>query len=182
MVLKLLGISGSLRKASTNTGLLRAFAAFGPEVGFEMTLLDYLDVPIYNQDVEDGGNPESVDRVRLAITEADGIVFACPEYNGYFSAALKNLIDWGTRKTNVWADKRFMIVTAGGGGGGSRGHKQLVELMGNIKGVYVTTGPVNVKIFGQQPVVDFGTGDVTDSAIIAELGAAARVFIGSVQK
>jgi len=176
MVLKLLGISGSLRKASTNTGLLRAFSTFGPEVGFEMNVLDYLDVPMYNQDVEDGGNPESVDRVRAAISAADGIVFACPEYNGYFSAALKNLIDWGTRKTNVWEGKRFMIVTAGGGGGGSRGQKQLVELMGNIKGVFVDSGSVNVKIFAA-PVVDFSSGDVTDSEIIARLGAAAKVFV-----
>ena len=82
MGLKLLGISGSLRKASTNTGLLRAFSTFGSEVGFEMTMLDYLDVPMYNQDVEDLGNPESVERVRLSISEADGIVFACPEKVG----------------------------------------------------------------------------------------------------
>ena len=177
MGLKLLGISGSLRKASTNTGLLRAFSSFADSVGFDMTILDYQDVPMYNQDVEDCGNPESVDRVRLAISEADGIVFACPEYNGYFSAALKNLIDWGTRKTNVWAGKRFMIVTAGGGGGGSRGQKQLVELMGNIKGVFVDVGPVNVKIFGHISVVNFGTGDVTDSEIIAGLGDAARAFV-----
>ncbi len=179
MGLKLLGISGSLRKASTNTGLLRAFSTFGSEVGFEMTMLDYLDVPMYNQDVEDLGNPESVERVRLSISEADGIVFACPEYNGYFSAALKNLIDWGTRKTNIWSGKRFMIVTAGGGGGGSRGQKQLIELMGNIKGVFVETGPVNVKIFGQPPVVDFATGDITDTELIAGLGAAARAFAKS---
>lgn len=166
---KFIGISGSLRKNSTNTGLLRAIQKLGPKYGFVLTIVNYSDVPLYDQDTEDWGTPGSVEAIRMQVLEADAIVFACPEYNGYFSAAMKNLIDWGTRKKNIWGDKRCLIVSAGGGGGGIRGCKQLAALLTDIKAKVMpdgVDGGVHLKIFGNPSPVDMKTGNIIDGGVL----------------
>jgi len=172
---KFIGISGSLRVKSSNTGLLRVMQN-SPTSAYTLTILDYSALPLYDQDVEDGGNPVSVDEARAAIAMADGIIFACPEYNGYFSAALKNLIDWGTRKSNIWANKSCLIVSAGGGGGGIRACKQLTALLTDIKAHVMPDPDIHVKIFSQPPPVDFASGTVTDSTLGDKLRNAANDF------
>ena len=83
-MVKLVGISGSLRKGSTNTGLLRAAQKTLP-VGVELKVIDISKLPLYNQDYEQGTNPirypEAVEHFRGEIKNADGFVFASPEYN-----------------------------------------------------------------------------------------------------
>lgn len=171
---KFIGISGSLRSKSSNTGLLRAMQQSTDEA-YTLTILDYSSIPLYDQDVEDTGNLPSVDQARATIAMADGIIFACPEYNGYFSAALKNLIDWGTRKSNIWANKPVLIVSAGGGGGGSRACKQLTALLTDIKAHVMPDPDIHVKIFSQPSPVD-GTGTVTDKTLSDKLTNAATAF------
>lgn len=92
---KILAIVGSLRKGSFNRQLALAAQA---EVGerADMTLLDYADVPLLNQDWEYPA-PEPVRRVREAVKEADGLWFFTPEYNHSFPGVLKNLLDWLSR-------------------------------------------------------------------------------------
>ena len=80
--IKILGISGSLRAKSCNTGLLRAAQALSGTRPFSMEILTYTDLMIFNQDIEDQGNPEVVERVRAAVQQADGVLFATAEYNG----------------------------------------------------------------------------------------------------
>jgi chromate reductase len=166
---KFIGISGSLRKKSTNTGLLRAIQKLGPKYGFDLTIINYSDVPMYDQDTEDWATPESVEVMRMQVLEADGLVFACPEYNGYFSAAMKNLIDWGTRKKNIWADKRCLIVSAGGGGGGIRGCNQLSALLTDINAKVMSDGAdggVHLKIFEPPSPVDMKSGNVIEGGAL----------------
>jgi chromate reductase len=92
---KILAIVGSLRKDSFNHQLAKLVEAeVGERADFE--ILDYQDVPFYNQDVEFPA-PEAVSRVRELVKEADGIWFFSPEYNHYFSGVLKNLLDWLSR-------------------------------------------------------------------------------------
>lgn len=92
---KILAIVGSLRKDSYNRQLaLAAQALVGDRAQFD--ILDYDNVPIFNEDIEHP-NPGPVRRVRAAVKEADGIWFFTPEYNHYFSGAMKNLIDWLSR-------------------------------------------------------------------------------------
>ena len=76
--LKFLGISGSLRRATTNSGLLRAAATRLP-AGVALEVASLADVPFYNADI--GEKPASVTRVLAQMAAADAIVFACPEYN-----------------------------------------------------------------------------------------------------
>ena len=92
---KIVAITGSLRRDSLNRQLaLEAGRILGNLVEFE--LLDYSDVPLFNQDSEYPA-PEAVRRVREVIKSADGVWFFSPEYNHFFPGVLKNLIDWLSR-------------------------------------------------------------------------------------
>src|SRR6266850_7001700 len=112
--LKVLGISGSLRKASFNTAALKACMELMP-AGMTMTIARLDDLPIFNQDVFEAGLPESVKRFRSEVTSADGLLIASPEYNFSLSAALKNAIDWASRPPNqVFQDKAIAVFSASG--------------------------------------------------------------------
>lgn len=89
----LLGISGSLRKASLNRALLDAVREALPP-GAHMTVFDDLDFPIFNSDLDD---PAGVVQLKAAIAGADGVVFAVPEYNYSIPGGLKNALDWVSR-------------------------------------------------------------------------------------
>ncbi|MEM9437648.1 MAG: NAD(P)H-dependent oxidoreductase, partial [Pseudomonadota bacterium] len=97
----LLGISGSLRKGSTNTMLIHAAkAAFDPA---EFTM-GSIDLPLYNGDVEEAsGIPGSVQTLADQIAAADAVIISTPEYNKLMSGALKNALDWVSRtKGGPW--------------------------------------------------------------------------------
>lgn len=96
--MRLLGISGSLRAASFNTSLLKAAQALAPE-GVGIDIFGLHDLPLFNQDVEDQGDPPAVQAWKAAVRAADGLVFACPEYNAGITGVLKNAIDWASRGT-----------------------------------------------------------------------------------
>jgi chromate reductase, NAD(P)H dehydrogenase (quinone) len=95
--MKILGISGSLRRDSHNTRLLRAAAsALPPEV--ELVTYDGLrELPPYDADLDtEPANPE-VARLRREIAAADGVLIATPEFNGSIPGVLKNALDWASR-------------------------------------------------------------------------------------
>jgi chromate reductase len=89
----LLGICGSLRKASLNRALLAAVRDALP-ASARMALYDDLDLPIFNSDLEE---PPGVVRLKAAIAAADGVVFSVPEYNYSVPGGLKNALDWVSR-------------------------------------------------------------------------------------
>lgn len=94
--MKLLGISGSLRKASYNTSLLRAVVSLAPE-GVEIVTADISEIPLYNEDVRAKGFPPPAEKFREQIRAADGLLFVTPEYNYSMPGVLKNAIDWASR-------------------------------------------------------------------------------------
>ena len=89
----LLGICGSMRKASTNRALLRALGEVLP-AGASLAIHDDLDLPIFNSDLPD---PPGVVALKDAIALAHGVVFAVPEYNYSIPGGLKNALDWVSR-------------------------------------------------------------------------------------
>jgi chromate reductase, NAD(P)H dehydrogenase (quinone) len=113
-VTRILGISGSLRRDSHNTSLLRAAAeAAGPDI--ELELYDGLkEVPPYDEDDDVHPRPESVARLNEAIANADAVLFATPEYNTSIPGHLKNAVDWISRPvaTNVLRNKPVAVVGA----------------------------------------------------------------------
>jgi chromate reductase len=116
-VTRILGISGSLRRDSHNTSLLRAAAeAAGPDIQFE--LYDGLkEVPPYDEDDDVHPRPASIARLNQAIATADAVLFATPEYNSSIPGQLKNAIDWVSRPiaTNVLRNKPVLVVGASTG-------------------------------------------------------------------
>lgn len=121
MTLKVLGICGSLRKASLNMAALRACHELLPE-GMSLEITSIADLPMFNQDVLDQGMPAPVKRFRDEVAAADGLLIATPEYNFSIPSPLKNAIDWGSRAPNqVFHEKPVAIFSvAPGPVGGAR--------------------------------------------------------------
>jgi chromate reductase, NAD(P)H dehydrogenase (quinone) len=95
-VIKVLAISGSLRRLSYNTGLLRAAQDHAPE-GVEIEIFEELEsLEPFNQDREDD-RPESAQALMAKIREADALLLATPEFNTALPGQLKHLVDWGSR-------------------------------------------------------------------------------------
>jgi chromate reductase len=95
--MRVLGISGSLRRGSYNHALLREAAERLP-AGAELVEFDRLrEIPPYDADVEAEGTPEPVAALRQAMREADAVLVATPEYNHSIPGALKNALDWASR-------------------------------------------------------------------------------------
>jgi NAD(P)H-dependent FMN reductase len=95
-MVNLIGISGSLRQKSFNTGLLNAAAEAVPEGG-TLEIESIHDFPLYNGDIEENtGIPEAVARLKDRIASADGLLLATPEYNNSMPGVFKNAIDWLT--------------------------------------------------------------------------------------
>ncbi|HEX2644817.1 MAG TPA: NADPH-dependent FMN reductase, partial [Thermoanaerobaculia bacterium] len=89
----MLAFAGSLRRASYNRSLVRAAQEVAP-AGMAVTLHDIGEIPLYNEDVEQAGEPDAVARFKQAIREADGLLIATPEYNHGVPGVTKNAIDW----------------------------------------------------------------------------------------
>lgn len=119
-MLTLLGISGALRRGSTNRLLLaEARRLFGEATHTEADLR----LPLYDGDLEDAeGIPAAVQTLADQIRAADAIVISTPEYNKALPGVLKNALDWVSRtKGGPWRDKPVAIMSAAGGrAGGER--------------------------------------------------------------
>lgn len=124
----LLGISGSLRKASTNTKLIRAAAkVFAPDTFVEADL----NLPLYDGDLEEAsGIPQSVQTLSDQIAAADAVIISTPEYNKAPSGVLKNALDWVSRtEGNPWKDKPLAIMSATAGRAGGERTQFALRLM-----------------------------------------------------
>ena len=116
--MRVLGISGSLRRDSHNTMLLRAAGELVEEHGAEFEVFDGLKaIPPYDEDDDAGIGPASVAHFRRAIAGADALLFATPEYNSSIPGALKNAIDWASRPvaTNPLRNKPVAVIGASTG-------------------------------------------------------------------
>lgn len=92
----LIALSGSLRRASFNTALLRAAAGLAP-AGVTIEPRTLHGIPLFDGDLEAQGVPEAVGRLRAEIQAADGLIIATPEYNNSIPGVLKNGLDWLSR-------------------------------------------------------------------------------------
>lgn len=95
-VIRVLGITGSLRTGSYNRALLTAAEERLPE-GIHLRIFELHGIPLFNQDLESGGFPQPVVELHEAVRSADALLFAVPEYNYSMSGVLKNAIDWASR-------------------------------------------------------------------------------------
>uniref|UniRef100_A0A7S0G4B8 NADPH-dependent FMN reductase-like domain-containing protein n=1 Tax=Rhodosorus marinus TaxID=101924 RepID=A0A7S0G4B8_9RHOD len=159
--LKVLGISGSIRKASANSGLLRAAKEVAPnDVEFEIA--DISRLPIFNSDLVDPDQPAEVVEFKEKVKSCDAIFFATPEYNFSVTPVLKNAIDWCSNNPNVLNEKPCTMGSCGGGGGGALGQIALRNVL-----VFPNVHPLNkpqllIKLFDGSVEWDKETGDIKD--------------------
>lgn len=178
---KVLGISGSLRKGSYNRLLVKSVLEGAAAAGAQTTYLDLreLALPVFDEDLEATGHvPEGVRKLKDALRAHHGLVVASPEYNSSLTAALKNAIDWATRPEpgqpplSCFNGKVAGLVAASPGAlGGLRGLVHLRAILSNI----------NVLVLPQQVAVPkaheaFGDGgmlkDAAQRASVEAIGAA----------
>ena len=119
--MKVLGVSGSLRRDSHNTRLLREAALLlDPDVEFK-ELAGLKDVPPYDEDDDVGDGPAGAARFRAALAGADAVLFATPEYNSSVPGQLKNALDWASRPlaTNPLRNVPVAVIGASNGAFGA---------------------------------------------------------------
>ena len=120
---RLVGISGSLRRGSYNTALLRAAAGLVP-AGSSLEVHTLHGIPLYDADIEaSAGLPEPVMRLKEAIVASDGVMLVTPEYNNGIPGVFKNGIDWLSRPPadidRVFRGRPFALIGASPGGFGT---------------------------------------------------------------
>ena len=142
-VLRVLTISGSLRRDSYNRRLLLEAADHAP-TGVELHEWAALHaVPAYDEDLESDPTPEAVAELREAIQAADAVLIATPEYNGSVPGALKNALDWASRpyKTNALRGKPVAVFGASPSPRGAQAAQDdLRRIMGVIGAEVVESG------------------------------------------
>ena len=115
--MRILAISGSLRRGSHNTSLLRAAGELLPP-GAELLYWDGLrDMPPYDEDDDVEPAPAAVASLREAVAAADAVLIATPEYNSSTPGALKNALDWASRPhaTNAFRSKPVAVIGSSAG-------------------------------------------------------------------
>lgn len=163
--MKFLAICGSLRKKSTNLGMLRFAQTHAPE-GVSIEIADLADVPFYNADLTE--KPTSVIKLLAQMGEADALILGCTEYNYSIAPALKNALDWASREpdNNLLSGKPTALMGSGGGMGTSRSQYHMRQVC-----VFLNMHPLNKpEVFANAFANTFDDqGNLTDSKIQANI-------------
>jgi chromate reductase, NAD(P)H dehydrogenase (quinone) len=128
---RLLGLSGSIRRESTNTAILRTLAEKLDRT-VSLTLFPLGDIPPYNDDLDGERPPQAVRTFKEAIAQSDGIILCSPEYNHGMSGVLKNALDWASRPTFLSPLRNkpaLLMASSPAYVGGARAHAQMLETL-----------------------------------------------------
>jgi chromate reductase len=177
--ISLLGISGSLRRASYSTAILRTLStALSQEASLQIFHLN--SIPLYNEDLDGEDKPPSVLALTSAISACDGLVVVSPEYNYGIPGVLKNAIDWASRPAHksVLKDKPVVYMTSSPGVyGGVRAQSHLQQLFAATLSRPVTTSQVAIPTIASK-VAD---GHLVDDASTAFALAAVRALVAEIR-
>lgn len=183
MTLKIIALSGALRRASYNTALLRAAAGMAPE-GVAIELRTLHGIPLYDGDVEAEGIPEAVTRLREEIRAADALLVSTPEYNNAIPGVLKNGLDWLSRPSGegarLFGGKPTGLIGATPGGFGT------VQSQDALLSVFRTFGS-DFWMAGRLMVSRAGTvfdadGHLVDDKVREQLQHFVQGFVAFVQR
>jgi chromate reductase, NAD(P)H dehydrogenase (quinone) len=157
--MKILAISGALRKESYNTQLLKAVKEMAPK-DMEIEIVTLHGIPLYDGDEEDkNGVPQSVKALQEKVRQADGIIISTPEYNFSVPGVLKNGTDWFSRSGNPFKWKRVGVMGASQGPVGTA--RAQYHLRQNLVGLEAITMP-KPEIFVASADKKFAGGKLID--------------------
>ena len=181
-MVKLIGISGSLRKGSFNSAVLRVAAELMP-AGSTLEIESIAGIPLYNADDEAaGGVPEPVTRLKDAIAAADGLLLVSPEYNNSLPGVAKNAIDWLSRPPadirRVFGGKPVAIAGASPGGFGTiLAQNAWLPVFRTLGAELWSGGRLLVSRAGS--VID-AQGNITDAATRESIGKFVQGFVAHI--
>ena len=174
--ISVLAFAGSLRQASYNRGLVRAAAEMAP-AGVDIVIHDLAGIPLFNQDLEDAGDPPAVTEFKSAIARAGALLVATPEYNHGMPGVLKNALDWASRPrvSSPLRDKPVAVM------GASPGRGSTARAQTHLRDAFVFTGacvmPLPEVLVGSAASYFDSDGNLTDPELrlaVGELVAALR--------
>jgi chromate reductase len=178
---RVLGISGSLRRASFNTMLLRHAGELLEAEGATFEIYEALrEIPPYDQDDDVPDAPVAVARIRAAVGAADAIFITTPEYNYSIPGVLKNALDWVSRPraTHTLRDKPVAVIGASSASfGAAWAQAEVRKVLGGI-GARVVDGEVRV---GQATDRFDASGRLNDAQLEEQVRAVARALVAQAQ-
>jgi NAD(P)H-dependent FMN reductase len=174
MTLRILGVSGSLRAASTNSRLLAAASTFMPaEVDMRVTSL-VAKLPLFNPDVDPDSDPVVhgwVGEMRVA----DGLIISTPEYARGYPGALKNALDWLV-STDAFVNKPFMQLNASTRS--TLGPQTLTTVLETMSGVHIASASTMLPLLGRNLEV---AEILADPELASGIGNAIALFVREVR-
>lgn len=186
--IKILAFAGSTRKDSLNKKVIATASKFAENAGAQVTLIDLADypLPIYDGDLEtENGLPENGRKLKDLFVESDALLISTPEYNGSYSAVLKNLIDWMSRPTkdnpseNAFKNKVAGILSCSPGMLG--GLNSLGMLRTTLNHLRVLVAPHQFAVSSGFDVFD-SDGNITDSKKAEQIEAVCKALVEITQR
>ena len=169
-MLKILAISGSLSRSSSNTALLRAASRIGRKQSAIEVYERMSGLPLFNVDLDIDPAPESVVDFRARLGSSDGILISSPEYAHGISGVLKNALDW-TVSSGEFYEKPVAVFNASPRA--TLAQASLTEILKTMGSRIVEEACITVPLLGKHLDPD---GIVADAAIANSLRTAVRVL------
>ena len=174
-IIRILAISGSLRKVSSNTALLQAAIALSPK-NVEIKLYGGLgDLPHFNPDLEPT-EPPSVTDLRQQLNWADGLLISSPEYAHGIPGVLKNALDWLVSGAE-FVNKPIALLNASPRA--VHAQASLIEIVTTMAGQLIPEASITVSLLGKN--LD-ATGIITDSEVSSEVQSAITAFVTAIEQ
>lgn len=169
-VVRVLGISGSLRSASSNSALVRAAVRLAP-VGVKVSIYRELaDIPPFNPDLDTEAAPAAVLRFRSVLKASDAILISSPEYAHGVSGVLKNALDWLVGSGELM-DKPIAVINASARA--THAHASLCETLTTMSGRVIEDASITIPLAGA--AVD-AEGNLSDTGLSASLTSAIKAL------
>ena len=178
--MKIIGISGSLRKASYNTALLRTLISLQPQ-GMEIEPIRLNGIPVYDGDDEKAtGKPAAILELDQKIRASDGVIIVTPEYNFSIPGGLKNATDWLSRGASPLKGKRIGIMGGSDGPiGTARSQYHLRQTLQAHEAIVMPRPEIFVSTAHEKFDAQ---GNLTDEATLKRLGKWLKAFADWVEK
>lgn len=173
--MRILGVSGSLRAASTNTRLLLAATQLAPpDIDLRLTS-GVATLPLFSPDL-DPGDIDAVDRWVEEVREADGIIVSTPEYARGYPGALKNAFDWLVG-TDAYVNKPFMLLNASSRS--TVAQDTFAVVLETMSGIYIRDASITIPLLGTKLSV---SEIVANEQFADSIRESILVFISAIQQ